>query len=142
LNFSVLKDSWYFSKHFFICLYDIGASSGIGRELVKELARISPSTRFVLSARRVDELNSLAAELHLDSNQCLVLPLDLEQHDYGFESKVDHVIDRFNRIDILINNAGISQRSLIKETVHKVDSRLMSINYLGTITLSKAVLPV
>ncbi|UJR25511.1 hypothetical protein I4U23_006857 [Adineta vaga] len=118
-----------------------GASSGIGRELVKELARLSPTTRLVISARREDELQLLVRELNLDSGHCLVLPLDLEIHDYGFQSKVDLVLDRFKHIDILINNAGISQRSLIRDTVYKVDSRLMNINYLGTITLSKAVLP-
>ncbi|CAF3626540.1 unnamed protein product [Adineta steineri] len=117
-----------------------GASSGIGRELAKELARLSPTTRIVLSARREDELYSLAAELHLDADHCLVLPLDLEIHDDGFARKVDLVLDRFKHIDVLINNGGISQRSLIKETVYKVDSRLMNINYLGTITLSKAIL--
>jgi dehydrogenase/reductase SDR family protein 7B len=120
----------------------VGASSGIGRELAKELIRLSPSARLVLSARREEELLSLANELNLDSDRCLVLPLDLENHDYGFKSKFDIVLDRFGQIDVLINNAGISQRSLIKDTVYKVDSRLMNINYLGTITLSKTVLSV
>ncbi|CAF0881792.1 unnamed protein product [Rotaria sordida] len=117
-----------------------GASSGIGRALAKELIRLSPSTRLVLSARREDELHSLVAELPVNPDQCLVLPLDLETHEYGFQSKVDIVLDRFNQIDVLINNAGISQRSLIKETKYAVDTRLISINFLGTITLTKAVL--
>ncbi len=125
-----------------IFIYHIGASSGIGRELAKELVRLSPSTRLVLSARRENELHSLATELNLDSDHCLVLPVDLEIHDCGFQSKVDLVLNRFDHIDVLINNAGISQRSLIKETVYNVDSRLMNINFLGTITLSKAVLSV
>ncbi|CAF0918450.1 unnamed protein product [Adineta ricciae] len=118
-----------------------GASSGIGRELAKELVRLSPTTRLIISARREEELHSLAKELNLDSDHCLVLPLDLESHTHGFQSKVDLVLDRFKRIDVLINNAGISQRSLIKDTIYQVDSRLMNINYLGTVTLSKAVLP-
>ena len=60
----------------------------------------------------------------------------------GFQSKFDLVLERFKRIDVLINNGGISQRSLIVDTVYDVDARLMSINYLGTITLSKDILPV
>ena len=120
----------------------LGASSGIGRELAKELARLCPSVSLVLSARREEELESLAAELNLDPSQYLALPLDLEQHKHNFESKLKLVLHRFGHLDVLINNAGISQRSLIKDTVYSVDSRLISINYLGTVTLSKNVLPV
>lgn len=120
----------------------LGASSGIGRELAKELARICPSVSLVLSARREEELKSVAAELNLDPKQYLILPLDLEQHEYSFESKLAFVLNRLGDLDVLINNAGISQRSLIKDTIHSVDSRLISINYLGTVALSKTVLPV
>lgn len=124
------------------CNVFLGASSGIGRSLVKQLVRLSPSTRLILSARREEELLKLADELHLDFDHCLVLPLDLElQHDC-FKSKVDLALERFGHIDVLINNAGISQRSLIRETLYSVDARLMYINFLGTITLSKAVLQV
>lgn len=84
----------------------------------------------------------MARELNLDSDRCLVLPLDLEDNQYGFQSKVDCVLDRFKHIDILFNNAGVSQRGLVKDTLYKVDARIMNINYLGTITLTKAVLPV
>lgn len=129
-------------KIFLILISYIGASSGIGRELVKELHRISPTTRLVISARRENELKSLADELNLDSDRCLILPLDLEIHDYGFQSKLHLVLNQFGCIDVLINNAGISQRSLITDTIYTVDSRLMNINFLGTITLSKTVLSV
>lgn len=129
-----------FTTRFLLLLQ--GASSGIGRELAKQLAIRSPSTRLILSARREDELNNLVKELQLDFEQCLVLPLDLElQHDC-FKSKIDLALQKFDQVDVLINNAGISQRSSIVETSYNVDVRLMNINYLGTITLTKAILPV
>jgi len=72
----------------------------------------------------------------------LVLPLDLELQYDCFKSKVDLVLERFGQIDVLINSAGISQQSFIRDTIYKIDSRLMNINYLGTVTLSKTVLQV
>jgi short-subunit dehydrogenase len=125
-----------------LIFFFIGASSGIGRELAKQLARLSPTTRLVLSARREQELQTLADELNLDFEHCLVLPLDLELQYDCFKSKVDLVLERFGQIDVLINSAGISQQSFIRDTIYKIDSRLMNINYLGTITLSKTVLQV
>jgi short-subunit dehydrogenase len=54
---------------------------------------------------------------------------------------VDDAVACFGNIDILINNGGISQRSPIIETAIEVDKRLMEIDYLGTVALSKALLP-
>ena len=95
-----------------------------------------------MSARHEEELDLLALELRLPSDHRLVLPLDLEAHEYDFKRKVDLVLERFDQIDVLINNDGVSERCLIKNTLRKIDSRLININYLGTITLSKAVLSV
>jgi short-subunit dehydrogenase len=51
------------------------------------------------------------------------------------------VLSKVGKIDILINNGGISQRSLAKDTALEVDQKLMAINYFGTVALTKAVLP-
>jgi dehydrogenase/reductase SDR family member 7B len=69
-----------------------------------------------------------------------VLPLDLANQS-NFEEKTAEVINKFGRIDILINNGGISQRSLAKETRLEVDRSIMEVNYFGSIALTKAVLP-
>lgn len=50
-------------------------------------------------------------------------------------------IEKFGKIDILINNAGLSQRSLAIETDIEVDKRLMDIDFIGTVALTKAVVP-
>jgi len=54
---------------------------------------------------------------------------------------VAHAITFFEGIDVLINNGGISQRSLIVDTDFEVDKKLIEVNYLGTVALTKAILP-
>lgn len=114
-----------------------GASSGIGRELSVQLSK--HGSRLVLSSRRVAELEQLKSELAHPEN-AIVVPIDLEKTDM-FPAAVNQVIAHFGRVDLLVNNAGISQRSYVLETDVAVDRRLMEVNYLGTVTLSKAVLP-
>lgn len=115
-----------------------GASSGIGEALVKRLSAEGASP--VISARREDELHRVAGLLNLPEEKILVLPLDLQQSE-NMKEKVNSVMQKFGRIDLVIHNAGVSQRSLVAETLLSVDKQLMEINYLGTIALTKAVLP-
>ena len=69
-----------------------------------------------------------------------VLPFDLA--NYGNMFVVTNDAKKcFGHIDILINNGGISQRSLVIDTDISVDKKLMEIDYLGTVALTKAVLP-
>lgn len=114
-----------------------GASSGIGEALAYALA--SKGARLALSARRLDELARVRAAC-TDPARHLVVPLDLARPQ-DFAERVAEVEGYFGRIDLLINNAGISQRSLAMDTSIDVDRRLMDINYLGTVALTKAVLP-
>jgi short-subunit dehydrogenase len=73
-------------------------------------------------------------------DEIYILPLDLENHD-SLPQKAKEALDKFGKIDILFNNGGISQRSLVKETLIEVDKRLMNINYWGAVILTKSVLP-
>lgn len=114
-----------------------GASSGIGKALAIEFSKLG--AKVVISARNKDELEKTQTSC-LQPENILVLPLDLE--NYGdFPSKADQVIKHFGKIDMLINNGGISQRSRASETAISVDERIIKINYLGTVALTKAVLP-
>ncbi len=115
-----------------------GASSGIGEALAYELAK--QEARLVLSARNEGELKRVAAATGLGERDVFVLPLDLEQPD-TMQGKAAQVLNHFGRIDILINNGGLSQRSLAKDTAWQVDQKLLMVNTLGTIALTKAVLP-
>ena len=115
-----------------------GATSGIGEALVYALAK--EGAKVILSARRKEELERVVKASGLTDGNCLVLPLDLaENSDYSAQLK--HAIEKFGRIDILINNGGISQRSLARDTRLEVDRKIMEVNFFGTVSLTKAVLP-
>ena len=114
-----------------------GASSGIGKSLALELSK--QNVQLILSSRNEVELNNVR-------NACKnplsvkILPLDLENYK-SLASKVNDALLLFGDIDILFNNGGIGQRSLVKDTLIEVDKRIMDINYFGTIALTKALLP-
>lgn len=115
-----------------------GATSGIGEALVYALA--TQGVKLVLSARRADELQRVAKATGLPAGSLLILPLDLAQSE-NFAESAAQVARQFGRIDLVINNGGISQRSLAKDTAVAVDRQLMEVNYFGTVALTKAVLP-
>jgi len=114
-----------------------GASSGIGEGLAYLLSQ--KNCKLILSARNETELQRVAAKCNRPKNVA-ILPLDLGEFD-TMSSKTDKAIAFFGTIDLLINNAGMSQRSLLIETDFSVYKKLIDINYLGTVALTKAVLP-
>ncbi|MGB0886753.1 MAG: SDR family NAD(P)-dependent oxidoreductase [Vicingaceae bacterium] len=116
-----------------------GASSGIGEAIVYALAK--ENCKVIISARREEELNRVKANSKLSDENVLVLPIDLEQHQNAPEW-TQKAIDKFNRIDILINNGGISQESFALNTTSEVEQKIMNINYFGNVALSKAVAPI
>lgn len=116
-----------------------GASSGIGEALA--IAFAEQGAHLILSARNEVEINRVSASCAAaGAASTLVQPLDLEQHD-RIPLIVDNVLKKVGKVDILINNGGISQRALAKDTTLEVDKKLMAVNYFGTITLTKALLP-
>lgn len=114
-----------------------GASSGIGKALALELSKrealLVLSSRNEKSLLEVKELCEYPEKVH-------VLELDLIDYQ-KMDVKVEKALSFYGRIDILVNNGGVSQRSLAKDTQIEVDERIMDINYLGTIALTKSVLP-
>lgn len=114
-----------------------GASSGIGEALAYEFAR--QGARLVLSARRTEVLEQVRQQC-MSPERHLVLPMDMADTD-GMAHKVEAVLTACGRIDVLVNNAGISQRSLVKDTDLSVDRRIMEIDFFGPVALTKGVLP-
>ena len=119
-----------------------GASSGIGEALAKEFS--AKGARMVLSARNQTELERVRDECIANGSEAdciLVLPLDVGKF-HSMPTAKDQVLETFGRIDLLINNAGISQRSACLETDLSVYETMMHVNVLGQIALTKQVLPV
>ncbi len=115
-----------------------GASSGIGEALAYEFAR--EGAKLVLSARREEELQRVKTATGLSDADVLVLPLDMADVD-SMPAAVDLVLHRFGVVDVLVQNAGISQRSLVHETSLDVHRQIMEVNYFGVVALTNAVLP-
>ncbi|GAB5526827.1 MAG: SDR family NAD(P)-dependent oxidoreductase [Roseivirga sp.] len=114
-----------------------GASSGIGEALARQLS--AQSVNLILSARREVELERVKTSCS-NSEQIRILTLDLAAPETHAD-KVSAAIELFGQVDILINNGGISQRSLVKDTILEVDRKLMEVNYLGAVSLTKQLLP-
>ena len=114
-----------------------GASSGIGEAAAKKFSKAGYA--LILSARNEHELNRVKQACAFPDD-CRILTLDLAT-SADFEEKVATAISFFGQVDILLHNGGISQRSLIKDTLLEVDRRLMEVNYFGTVALTKAILP-
>jgi short-subunit dehydrogenase len=115
-----------------------GASSGIGEALA--LVCASEGANLVLTARREEELNRVASKTGLPDQAILILPADLSQYEQ-VNKLTEMVINKFGRIDVLFNNAGISSRALAVESPIEIDRKVMDIDYFSVIALTKAVLP-
>jgi short-subunit dehydrogenase len=114
-----------------------GASSGIGEELAYAFHKAG--AKLILSARREEELKRIQGLCGGES--CTrILPLDLMQAG-ELSDKARLALGMFSGIDILVQNAGITQRSLVKDTDPSVYRTLMEINYFAPVVLTKAVLP-
>lgn len=114
-----------------------GASSGIGEALA--IAASKRGARLVLSARRAAELERVKARC-ADPARVSVLPCDLVQVEQLGAVAAD-ARAAFGPINVLVNNAGLSQRSLLKDTELMVYRRLMEIDYFAPVALTQAVLP-
>lgn len=115
-----------------------GASAGIGEALSKEYDQTS--NILFLSGRKTNELKRVKSGFK--NAQVHIVAFDITNEKDTLEA-VNTVTDICQgKLNLLINNAGVSQRSLAIETIFEVDKKLMEINYLSTIRLTKATLPI
>ncbi len=112
-----------------------GASGGLGERFARVLADAGASV--VLVARRADRLGELAGEL----DDALVAPADLADPDQR-ASAVAAALDRFGRVDVLVNNAGISDGPQRAETEDPSDfAHAIEVNLTAAFHLSRLVAP-
>lgn len=114
-----------------------GASSGIGEALTYALHK--RNCNLIISSRKKNALQAVRNNCQ-NTDAVRIVPLDLAAYE-SLPETVHRVVAEFGPIDILINNAGLSQRSLIAETAIAVYKKLIDVNYLGTVALTKALLP-
>ena len=108
-----------------------GASSGIGEALARSAS--SDNTKLILSGRRVDALQSLADEL---SAETLVLPFEVTDYS-ALADIVDQAWAWQGRVDVLVNNAGISQRCLAIDAKPEIYTELINIDLIAPIWLTQ-----
>jgi short-subunit dehydrogenase len=114
-----------------------GASSGIGEALAVAFHRAG--ARLILSARREDELKRVQT-LCGGEPGTRILPMDVT-NGKELPGKTQLALGMFGGIDVLVLNAGITQRSLTRETDEGVYRRLMEVNFFASEAMARAVLP-
>lgn len=114
-----------------------GASSGIGEAVAKEYSK--NGYYVILSSRNVSELQRVQSTLaHRDDSR--IVPLDVGQYR-DIENQVAPVLSEIGRIDVLVNNAGIAQSGKVKDVALDVYEKVMNVNFMGSVAMTKAVLP-
>lgn len=111
-----------------------GASSGIGKALVYRLAK--QGAMIMMAARNVDTMIEISSELKNINPNIEYIKTDVSI-ETDCQKLIDTTIEKFGKIDVLINNAGISMRALFKDVHLDVLKSLMDVNFWGTVYCSK-----
>jgi len=120
-----------------------GASSGIGRALALHLCAHHDGVRLILSSRREDVLEAVAAECRDAGTdvKVTVLPVDLADHS-SLKAKAEEALATYGgRIDVLVNSGGVSTRSMARNSNFEVDKFVTDVDFLSYVALTKALLP-
>jgi NADP-dependent 3-hydroxy acid dehydrogenase YdfG len=113
-----------------------GASSGLGEAAARQLTR--HGAKLVLGARRIDRLQALAKELSLDNDA--VVQTDVT-HYPQVKRLVDHAVETYDHIDVMINNAGLMPQSLLEKGKIEEWDRMIDVNIKGVLYGIAAALP-
>jgi short-subunit dehydrogenase len=115
-----------------------GGTSGIGRALAHRFALAG--YHVVVSGRDTDRLSAVSSELDRIGVSNLCIQSDVS-NEKDCAELVNATVEKFGRVDVLINNAGISMRALFNDMELSVIQKVMDINFWGTVFCTKHALP-
>jgi short-subunit dehydrogenase len=116
-----------------------GASEGIGAELARQLSAEKPY--LVLAARSAERLESVAADCRARGARTLVQATDVTD-DAQCRVLIERAVDAFGRLDVLVNNAGVSMHAWFEDTTDfSTYERLLRVNFLSCVALTRFALP-
>jgi short-subunit dehydrogenase len=116
-----------------------GASSGIGAATALRLAR--EKMRLTLAARRLERLEQMAAQVQALGGEALVVQVDVRQPG-DIQRMVQATLERWGRIDVLLNNAGVGSGPPLADMTPEEIERRIHTNLIAVIECAQAVLPV
>ena len=112
-----------------------GCSTGFGRELSK--AVIANGDKVVVTARKIDDVKDI-----VEGNEANAIAITLDvTKQADIDTSVKATIEKFGRIDVLVNNAGIGYFGAVEESEDEQVRRMFDINVFGLGNMTKAVLP-
>lgn len=115
-----------------------GASSGIGEQLALNLSR--QNAKLILSSYEAEAMEDVANKCRANGAECRTIIFDLSKQD-EVASAIIKAVSFYNRIDVLINNGGLSQRSKTIDTSAEVLRKIMEINFFSAASITTAILP-
>ena len=115
-----------------------GASSGLGSAAARRLS--SQGAKVVLGARRAERLESLAKELEADGGKALAVATDVTDRAQ-IENLVRAAVDKFGRVDVLLNNAGLMPLAPLERLKTDEWDQMIDVNFKGTLNGIAAALP-
>jgi len=115
-----------------------GGSSGIGKALAEEFGL--KGAKIVITGRREEALQEVAEDLRQQSIEVLAVKADVSVEEDN-RKMVEAAVAHFHKVDILINNAGISMRAPFQDVAVDVIKKVMDINFWGAVYATKYALP-